>query len=320
MPTLLCRGAGGASASPLVTYEGALDIDHVVVTKRIRSWDWEYSFGPAAAAASSGGAREDDTRGRKVVASADTTTTAQGVAPGGWWVHCGDEGHVTVCNLRAPGGPCGVRCEWAYECHAVFCNKCVVGEAVIVGVLEGHGQFLAVVDLEKSYAVKKLAVVCLIQWVPPCDNHFASGVAMWNSESGKRLLFVEVHDARILGCVYKFEEGCKLNDFDGANLVPISRGTRGISQLTSSLFCISTKNYSVEIWDCNSIAPLRSIEARAGVCSPVVAESGFLFHQCDIPNHAVEVTDLEGHLTVTLKLPSRPMQWHFTRFESKAML
>ncbi|KAH3759105.1 hypothetical protein Pelo_9113 [Pelomyxa schiedti] len=178
------------------------------------------------------------------------------------------------------------------ECTGVLLNKSSVDEAVVEYGTQQH-LFLMVIDLGKSHATNQLVVSHFFKWNNlDCVSSFRSGIVMTKSATGQRVVFVEMRSLESVS-VFEFlvEDG---ND----TLRPISSLASRVSQLSSSLFCISKSDASVEVWDCNNTsAPLRVLKSRY---PSVIADSGFLFHLVD---DVIEVTDSHGNLVCTIALP-----------------
>ncbi|KAH3705780.1 hypothetical protein Pelo_19672 [Pelomyxa schiedti] len=162
-----------------------------------------------------------------------------------------------------------------------------------------------VIDVAKTYATRNPVVVSSFKWKIPEGWHFYSGVAL-SALDGKHVLFFDVSAS-----IFKFVEGCNYGYYGP---VAVSTDPEAVSQLSSTQLCISKSN-TVEIWDCNSNStePLRVIERILQpdlLNPPVIAESGFLFHQSvnqtggaqDGDDDELKVTDLLGNVVVTLKM------------------
>ncbi|KAH3742820.1 hypothetical protein Pelo_15784 [Pelomyxa schiedti] len=235
-----------------------------------------------------------------------------------WVVECSRNGRdLRLLNmaqnppLRIGGNDPGVKVRLVWPgyladtfnvaCRGALLNKSCLDEAVVVSENE-DSLFLMVIDLGKTYTTKEPVVLHLVTWKHPEGvSFFGSGIAMTKSTTGQCVVYVEMRSLGS-GTVLEFL-------VDGtATPKPISDLANQVSQLSSSLFCISKAGPSLEIWDCNNTSsPLRVMEARAGAYAPLIAESGFLFCRRESSN-GIEVTDSHCNLVCTIVLPSHPIQ------------
>ncbi|KAH3759190.1 hypothetical protein Pelo_8990 [Pelomyxa schiedti] len=221
-----------------------------------------------------------------------------------WWIHSSGR-TLYVVKIGATDGDCGggdvargtagfVRFDEAFPvgtwCHSVSFNRHRQDEALLaIRTRNDKRLILMVVDAHKSYTTRNLAMLRLTECkLPESPVLFESGITMRNS-SGDCVLFVALRSAAdSRQNVYEVKES-------SGEIVPISRVTTKLSQLSHCLFCVtrSGHDHSTEIWDCNNTtAPLRVLEPRFLV--PVIAESGFLFHCHGSLNPSVDVTDATG--------------------------
>ncbi|KAH3759259.1 hypothetical protein Pelo_8922 [Pelomyxa schiedti] len=229
-----------------------------------------------------------------------------------WWVHCNKDGMLSV--VRIMGSESGnVQLDGALpegpECVSISFNKAIPDEALLI--LEGAEnqlQILMVVDVNQTHTRKELVVLSLTRReVEESRKHFLSGIAM-KKANGQRAFFVEVsNESGENRAVYQVKESV------GA-MRPISRKIQKLSQLSHSQFCISRRcDQGIEIWDCNdTAAPLRVIAMRHfGVTFPVIAESGFLFHnRGESPRPGADVTDSTGYYVGSFTFEMKKSEVH----------
>ncbi|KAH3722856.1 hypothetical protein Pelo_18439 [Pelomyxa schiedti] len=191
-----------------------------------------------------------------------------------------------------------------FGCRGALFNKYPAGvgtggdvdEAVVVSQTARH-LFLMTLDLAKTYTTKQLVFGRCVK-CPKLDygSSFGTGIVMAKSTTGQRVVFVVLGD---IGSSTVLELPADCDD-----LRPISRVVDAVvlSQLTSSLFCISKTDASFEIWNCNdTTGPLRTVGHRDCLYPPLIAASGFLF--CRKFHDEIVVNDSHGNLVCTLRLP-----------------
>ncbi|KAH3743711.1 hypothetical protein Pelo_14896 [Pelomyxa schiedti] len=299
-----CKRCAGMQPADRVWYKGAVDIDRAIASFQF-GWTTRHWLVDL----------------RRNGTGKDLSEALPGFCAlmGGndrWWLSfcfCVEtvELFLVVCNLQ-DSNCSGVACSFMKHRESpkigslgMLFSKVDPDEALIL-FENGNDRTIMVIDVAKTHATKSTVVVTTLKWNMPTGNSIHSGVAM-RTAAGKRVIFVEVS-----GNVFKSEEGCDYKGNDAP--IPFSTGVGAVSQLNSSLWCIS-KSDTVEIWDCNSgsTEPLRVIERilKPGLLNPpVVAESGFLFHQGVKPGQPqdgddeLKVTDSLGNHVVTLKCPN----------------
>ncbi|KAH3743713.1 hypothetical protein Pelo_14898 [Pelomyxa schiedti] len=303
-----CRGGDGRPVRINETgqawYQGAVDIDHVLAT-----WSTAPAVVPELWVVDlrTGSARDLTERYPPIMRRPQGGNRK-------WWIRCarnaGGGCELTVYNLL-DSKCCGVQCGCVEFQQLAFCvgllfDKGAPDEAAILFDSFRSDPAILVFDVSKTYAAKNPVVLGRAKWYKPKRSLNPSGFVM-RTKAGKRVFFVEVFETGYGHSVFKFEEGC---DYDSPKA--FSTGTSGLSQLSSSLLCVA-KNKTVEVWDCNSEStePLRVITKPGLSYNPVIAESGFLFHQSitlaprgpQPEFDALKVTDSLGNVVVTLKWP-----------------
>ncbi|KAH3743710.1 hypothetical protein Pelo_14895 [Pelomyxa schiedti] len=286
---LKCRGDSSCDNDDVaVWYRGAAGIDHVIVG-RYRAWNdrrhWFADLGANSWRRLTGG-------------PAKFRPLVQG-GNGRWCLlDVGDDCGGVQCGCIAFPGEF-VRCEGLFFNMVDPCQK---DEAVVAFVDSNRDTVLVVIDVAKTYKSNVPVVLSRIKCHQLHEHHFCSGVLM-RTTAGKRVIFVEALQGSV-GSEFKFVEGCESNRSAGK---AFSVDTEAVSQLSSSLLCISKTN-TVEIWDCNSEStePLwvvnRIVRPEAHYL-PVIAASGFLFHQRVVEDGELKVTDSRGNVVVTLRWP-----------------
>ncbi|KAH3743708.1 hypothetical protein Pelo_14893 [Pelomyxa schiedti] len=299
-PLPQCDGGMPAQvgAPPAIAYKGAVDIDHVILST---AYQWPPSQSLVDLRTGTGRSLTDG------VIDLDRCLEMGGNRR--WWMCC--TAHFVAAD------PARLRLSFTVrdllsdreECSSVPCGFV---ELPVEGTVWGSGLIFNKTNPDEALVLVEIGSNATIMVVDvaktPEGNHLHPGVAM-SALDGKHLLFFLVSDS-----IFKFVEGC---DYGDGGPIALSTDADSVSQLSSTQLCISKSN-TVEIWDCNSNSaePLRVIErnlsANPGLLHlPVIAESGFLFHQCvkrtggaqDDCNDELKVTDSLGNVVVTLKGP-----------------
>ncbi|KAH3743562.1 hypothetical protein Pelo_15045 [Pelomyxa schiedti] len=255
--------------------------------------------------------------GRKPVELATAPRAQQFCAHYGnerWWVHC-DYTYLTIANLVIRGSNptiTKVVCRDAFPkteppmvCTSIFLsNRTNLDEAVLV-LFDSYrrNHFLLVIDLKQTYTTGAVTVLSLTKCFGP-PGLFSGSLSMIKS-TGQRALFVRT---RVTECesVWEAEES-------SGTMTPISSDISGLSQLSHYLFCISKKDGSAEVWDCNNTAaPLRVIPAKPNSSLAVMGMFPSLVLRKFQGKTTIEIEEDSGCQVATVSLPREFSNFDFT--------
>ncbi|KAH3767339.1 hypothetical protein Pelo_787 [Pelomyxa schiedti] len=203
-----------------------------------------------------------------------------------WWVHCEKPGKMTIVRLIMGAGcgisttsfdKVGIDISSIQEENLRWCGVSFsigIPDEAVLFVCQPDRKFncLVVIDVETTYRTKKLAVLSSTKCLQ-IQGDIEYFIFMKKS-TGERSFFV-VEDLRGR-TVHEVVETV-------GEISKISSQVQTLSQLSSSLFCITKIDGSSGIWDCNNTsAPVRVISARRDSDQRVVQFPEFIFHKRQI--------------------------------------
>ncbi|KAH3764645.1 hypothetical protein Pelo_3489 [Pelomyxa schiedti] len=246
-----------------------------------------------------------------------------------WWVRCDGDGTLAIASLilimgNTGGGNAGNDIEKVkvveismefpkvpeLKCASVSFSMKTPNELVLVMHDSARTRnILAVVDVERTFTSNKLAILSIITCLATARGSIATSCVCMTKSTGQRSLFVKGHYlATGRATVYEV-----VGEPDG-EMVPISNHVGGLSQLSSSLFCIAKSGGCVaEIWDChNTSSPLKVIEAmpQSSLLALVLAHPEVTFQksQTSYKNNSIEVFVAASKIG-TLLFPSQTSEF-----------